>query len=205
VKSTIKRYILKAKDSAKFAAPALSYATARLRTYRFLPSTLCLTLKQWLDAFNLCAPSDISSSSVCLAQPAETTVSVTIGILTLLKLATTDCSRKAAGLDCSGQSNEKFKLFACEARVFLGMDSIDAIAHHIQDTAQGPPGSANTLTTSKILSNAAVKLQPGLCGTTGRLVPLLADIPATTAPEHSNSHGQLQLPPSQTRSSPNSD
>ncbi|MGB8702649.1 MAG: hypothetical protein WCD18_24815, partial [Thermosynechococcaceae cyanobacterium] len=39
-----------------------------------------------------------------------------------------------------GQSNEKFKAFACEARVFLGMDSIDQIAAHIETTALNTPG-----------------------------------------------------------------
>jgi hypothetical protein len=39
-----------------------------------------------------------------------------------------------------GQTNEKLKKFACEARVFLGMDSVEAIAQHIQSTAEATPG-----------------------------------------------------------------
>jgi hypothetical protein len=39
-----------------------------------------------------------------------------------------------------GQTNEKLKKFACEARVFMGMDSVDAIAQHIQSTAEATPG-----------------------------------------------------------------
>jgi hypothetical protein len=40
----------------------------------------------------------------------------------------------------SGQTNEKLKKFACEARVFMGMDSVEAIAQHIQSTAEATPG-----------------------------------------------------------------
>jgi hypothetical protein len=46
------------------------------------------------------------------------------------------------GWSGAGQSNEKFKIFACEARVFLGMDSLDAIAAHIEETALNTPGFA---------------------------------------------------------------
>jgi hypothetical protein len=38
------------------------------------------------------------------------------------------------------QTNEKLKLFACEARVFMGMDSERAIAAHIRATAENTPG-----------------------------------------------------------------
>jgi hypothetical protein len=39
-----------------------------------------------------------------------------------------------------GQTNDKLKIFACEARVFLGMDSITAIAAHIEQLARATPG-----------------------------------------------------------------
>jgi hypothetical protein len=39
-----------------------------------------------------------------------------------------------------GQTNDKLKIFACEARVCLGMDSINAIAHHIEQLAKDTPG-----------------------------------------------------------------
>ncbi|MGR3278814.1 hypothetical protein ACSYAD_27475 [Acaryochloris marina NIES-2412] len=38
------------------------------------------------------------------------------------------------------QTNEKLKTFACEARVFMGMDSPHQIAHHIETTALNSPG-----------------------------------------------------------------
>ena len=39
-----------------------------------------------------------------------------------------------------GQTNDKLKIFACEARVFLGMDSIGAIAEYIEQLAKATPG-----------------------------------------------------------------
>jgi hypothetical protein len=39
-----------------------------------------------------------------------------------------------------GQTNEKLKAFACEARVFRGMDSERAIAEYIHTTAENTPG-----------------------------------------------------------------
>ena len=39
-----------------------------------------------------------------------------------------------------GQTNDKLKIFACEARVFLGMDSIGAIAEYIEQLAKLTPG-----------------------------------------------------------------
>ena len=39
-----------------------------------------------------------------------------------------------------GQTNDKLKIFACEARVFLGMDSIGAISEYIEQLAKLTPG-----------------------------------------------------------------
>ena len=39
-----------------------------------------------------------------------------------------------------GQTNDKLKIFACEARVFLGMDSIGAISEYIEQLAKATPG-----------------------------------------------------------------
>jgi hypothetical protein len=39
-----------------------------------------------------------------------------------------------------GETNEKLKAFACEARVFLGMDSEDQLAQYIEKSAQSTPG-----------------------------------------------------------------
>jgi hypothetical protein len=47
---------------------------------------------------------------------------------------------KDQGWTGPGQTNEKLKRFGCEARVFMGLDSIESIAAHIQTTAQNSPG-----------------------------------------------------------------
>jgi hypothetical protein len=47
---------------------------------------------------------------------------------------------KTQGWTGPGQTNEKLKAFACEARVFLNMDSAQQIAEYIQQTAQNTPG-----------------------------------------------------------------
>jgi hypothetical protein len=47
---------------------------------------------------------------------------------------------KIQGWTGPGQTNEKLKLFGCEARVFLNMDSEQQIAEYIQQTAQNSPG-----------------------------------------------------------------
>ena len=47
---------------------------------------------------------------------------------------------KKQGWTGPGQTNDKLKLFACEARVFLNMDSEQQIATHIEQTARATPG-----------------------------------------------------------------
>jgi hypothetical protein len=47
---------------------------------------------------------------------------------------------KIQGWTGRGQTNEKLKIFGCEARVFLNMDSEQQIAEYIQQTAQNTPG-----------------------------------------------------------------
>ncbi|NJN37942.1 MAG: hypothetical protein HC790_03145 [Acaryochloridaceae cyanobacterium CSU_3_4] len=47
---------------------------------------------------------------------------------------------KTQGWTGPGQTNEKLKIFGCEARVFLNMDSTAQIADYIQQTAQTSPG-----------------------------------------------------------------
>jgi hypothetical protein len=47
---------------------------------------------------------------------------------------------KTQGWTGPGQTNEKLKIFGCEARVFLNMDSEQQIAEYIQQTAQNTPG-----------------------------------------------------------------
>jgi hypothetical protein len=47
---------------------------------------------------------------------------------------------KIQGWTGPGQTNDKLMVFACEARVFQGMDSVEAIATYIEQTAQNTPG-----------------------------------------------------------------
>ncbi|MCM1984460.1 hypothetical protein [Lyngbya confervoides] len=47
---------------------------------------------------------------------------------------------KAEGWTGPGQTNEKLKTFGCEARVFLGLEDLDAIAEHIYQSAIASPG-----------------------------------------------------------------
>jgi hypothetical protein len=47
---------------------------------------------------------------------------------------------KVQGWTGPGQTNDKLMIFACEARVFRGMDSVDAIATYIEQTALATPG-----------------------------------------------------------------
>lgn len=49
-------------------------------------------------------------------------------------------TQEKQGWSGPGETNEKLKAFACEARVFLGMDSEDQIAEYIEKTAQSTPG-----------------------------------------------------------------
>ena len=47
---------------------------------------------------------------------------------------------KTQGWTGPGQTNEKLKIIACEARVFMGMDSADQIAEYVCQMAQNTPG-----------------------------------------------------------------
>jgi hypothetical protein len=49
-------------------------------------------------------------------------------------------TQEKQGWSGPGQTNEKLKAIACEARVFMGMDSEDQLAAHIEQTAQATPG-----------------------------------------------------------------
>lgn len=59
---------------------------------------------------------------------------------------------KQQGWTGPGQTNEKLKLIACEARVFMGMDSVEQLAKHIYQTAQNTPGFAEHSHHSRDLS-----------------------------------------------------
>jgi hypothetical protein len=59
---------------------------------------------------------------------------------------------KVQGWTGPGQTNDKLMVFACEARVFRGMDSVDAIATYIEQTALATPGFNEYSTHIKDLS-----------------------------------------------------
>jgi hypothetical protein len=49
-------------------------------------------------------------------------------------------AQEKLGWSGPGETNEKLKAIACEARVFMGMDSEEQIADYIEHTAQSTPG-----------------------------------------------------------------
>ncbi len=100
------------------------------------------TLEQWLDAFDLCtAHQDIKQLNRAIEHSQQNyRIRRHRHPQSLEAWHQRIATEKQQGWTGPGQSNEKFKLFACEARVFLGMDSIEAIADHIQGTAQTTSG-----------------------------------------------------------------
>ncbi len=138
-----KRYIPQGQGFSKFAA--LRYPMQPGNGFLPLDSALNplpWTLQQWLDAFDLCAThQDIKQLKRSIEHSQQNyRIRHYRHPHSLEAWQQRIAAEKQQGWTGSGQSNEKFKLFACEARVFLVMDSIDAIAHHIQDTAQRTSG-----------------------------------------------------------------
>lgn len=100
------------------------------------------TLKDWLDAFDLCAEGqDLPQLKAAIEHSQQNhRIRHHRHPQSLAAWQQRIELEKQQGWTGPGQSNEKFKLFACEARVFLGMDSPQAIAQHIQEIAQTTPG-----------------------------------------------------------------
>jgi hypothetical protein len=103
---------------------------------------LPLTLEGWLDTFDLAAAhQDIPRLSHQIEEAKHNHK-----IRTYRDPQSIDTWRdrleqeKIQGWTGPGQTNEKLKAFACEARVFLNMDSEQQIAEYIQQTAQSTPG-----------------------------------------------------------------
>lgn len=103
---------------------------------------LPLTLEGWLDTFDLAAAhQDIPRLSHQIEEAKHNHK-----IRTYRDPQSIDTWRdrleqeKIQGWTGPGQTNEKLKAFACEARVFLNMDSAQQIAEYIQQTAQSTPG-----------------------------------------------------------------
>lgn len=99
-------------------------------------------LEDWLAAFeNAAAQQDLEKLKQAIAD-AEINYRVRGGDRTPHSLESwqTRIETEKLGWTGSGESNEKFKLFACEARVFMGMDSLEAIAAYVEETALNTPG-----------------------------------------------------------------
>jgi hypothetical protein len=119
----------------------------------FQPNTgfLCLdqdltplpwNLDDWLNAFDLAASAQ--DLSLLKAQIADAKLNYRIrkGDRTPHSLESWQerINEEKQGWSGPGETNEKLKAIACEARVFMGMDSEEQIASYIERTAQNTPG-----------------------------------------------------------------
>lgn len=113
----------------------------------FMPLDLDLnpllwSIGDWLDAFDRSAQAqDLEKLKKAIAD-AEINYRIRGGERTPHSLENWQerIDTEKQGWTGAGESNEKFKLFACEARVFMGMDSIESIAAYIEETALNTPG-----------------------------------------------------------------
>lgn len=138
-----KRYIPKGKGYSLFAAFRLPMQP----NSGFHPldadlNPLPWSLEAWLDAFELCASGqDMDRLRHAIADAQQNFKVRKSGHAS--SLATWQeriHEEKTQGWTGPGQTNEKLKIIACEARVFLGMDSTEQIADYITKTAQNTPG-----------------------------------------------------------------
>ncbi len=103
---------------------------------------LCWSLETWLDAFDIAAAHQDIAHLKRQIEDAKQNRRIRRhrdphSIATWQERIEQE---KAQGWTGPGQTNEKLKAIACEARVFLGMDSPQQIAQYIQQTAQSTPG-----------------------------------------------------------------
>ncbi|HEY9825191.1 MAG TPA: hypothetical protein V6D19_07070, partial [Stenomitos sp.] len=99
-------------------------------------------LEQWLNAFDQCAAhQDLNQLKQAIAD-AAVNHRMRQGDRSPQSLESwqTRIEQEKQGWSGPGQTNEKLKLFACEARVFMGMDSPEQIATYIEQTARNTPG-----------------------------------------------------------------
>lgn len=100
------------------------------------------SLEHWLDAFELCADGqDMDRLRHAIADAQQNFKVRKSGHAS--SLATWQeriHQEKTQGWTGPGQTNEKLKIIACEARVFMGMDSEEQIAEYVCQTAQNTPG-----------------------------------------------------------------
>jgi hypothetical protein len=99
-------------------------------------------LEDWLNAFDLAASAqDIPLLEAQIAD-AKLNHRIRNGDRTPQSLESWSerIAQEKLGWSGPGETNEKLKAIACEARVFLGMDSEEQIAEYIEHTAQNTPG-----------------------------------------------------------------
>jgi hypothetical protein len=102
------------------------------------------TLDDWLNAFDLASScQDIPLLKRQIAD-AELNHRIRNGNRTPQSLESWQerIAQEKLGWSGPGETNEKLKAIACEARVFLGMDSEEQIADYIEQTALATPGFA---------------------------------------------------------------
>jgi hypothetical protein len=100
------------------------------------------TLDNWLDAFDLAASSQDLPLLKRQIADAELNHRIRKGDRTPHSLESWQerITEEKLGWSGPGETNEKLKAIACEARVFMGMDSEDQIAEYIEQTALTTPG-----------------------------------------------------------------
>ena len=102
---------------------------------------LSWTLDDWLDAFDtLAQQQDLARLHVAIADAEHNHRIRGHRNPQSLDSWSERIATEKLGWSGPGQTNDKLKIFACEARVFLGMDSIGAIAEYIEQLAKATPG-----------------------------------------------------------------
>jgi hypothetical protein len=100
------------------------------------------TLEDWLNAFDLAASAqDLPLLKTQIAE-AKLNHRIRNGDRTPQSLESWQerINQEKQGWSGPGETNEKLKALACEARVFMGMDSEEQIAEYIEQTALSTPG-----------------------------------------------------------------
>ncbi|ABW33053.1 bifunctional DNA primase/polymerase [Acaryochloris marina] len=138
-----KRYVPKGKGYSLFAAFRLPMQPGS----GFHPldadlNPLPWSLETWLEAFELCADGqDMGRLSHAIADAQQNfKVRKSGNASSLATWQERIHEEKQQGWTGPCQTNEKLKIIACEARVFLGMDSPEQIAEYVCQTAQNTPG-----------------------------------------------------------------
>lgn len=138
-----KRYVPKGKGFSLFAAFRLPMQPGS----GFHPldadlNPLPWSLEHWLDAFELCADGQDMGRLHHAISDAQQNFKVRKSghASSLATWQERIHEEKTQGWTGPGQTNEKLKILACEARVFMGMDSAEQIAEYVCQTAQNTPG-----------------------------------------------------------------